>query len=63
MANWRYQEGMEFAKDDEYGEDFSCINCDKKIYVIIKKGILIKDVLPKIKCENCGCLQRMVFIR
>ena len=55
--NWRYQEYTFNMKSTEYAERTWCHNCGDDIYIYIKKGILIKDVIPEVKCQNCGVLQ------
>jgi RNase P subunit RPR2 len=55
--NWRYQ-GYTFSiKTTEYAHRTWCDNCGEVIYIYIKKGIKIKDVMPEVPCSDCGVLQ------
>lgn len=54
---WRFQSYDYDKKSNEYAHRTWCLNCRMAIYIYIKKGNRIKDVLPDVKCENCGVFQ------
>ena len=68
QEHWRYdtddkalpcEENYEFSQDeDTYKHTFFCGNCKNEIQIVIKKGVLIRDVKNAQKCEiichHCG---------
>ncbi len=42
-------------KSNSYDVRAYCRNCHTYTTVLIPKGVLVRDVVKRVVCENCGC--------
>ncbi len=42
-------------EENEYTVQLMCGNCSDSIYIAVRRGVQIQDILSAVSCEHCGC--------